>query len=168
MKPSHSLIIGGYWRGVTLFEVTDFMNWQVIEGKWNQIKGSIKEKWGDFTDDEISQIEGNRDKFVGKLQEKYGMAKEEAERAADNWADRTDSGQFVNDAWNRVTTGWGELSGRFKENFGKLTDDALMESEGRRDRLASMVQREYGISRGQALEMIDDWAYGSHETIPIR
>ena len=55
------------------------MNWDVIQGKWDQIKGSVKEQWGDLTDDEITEIGGNRDKMAGKLQERYGWAKTEAD-----------------------------------------------------------------------------------------
>lgn len=55
------------------------MNWDIIQGKWKQVKGSVKEKWGDLTDDELDQIEGNKDKLAGKLQEKYGWSKEEAD-----------------------------------------------------------------------------------------
>ena len=55
------------------------MNWDQIEGKWNEIKGSVKERWGDFTDDELTQLSGKRDKLAGLIQRKYGVAKEEAE-----------------------------------------------------------------------------------------
>ncbi|KGJ16174.1 CsbD family protein [Paracoccus panacisoli] len=55
------------------------MNWDIIQGKWDQLKGSVKEQWGDLTDDEITQIEGNRDKMAGKLQEKYGWTKTEVD-----------------------------------------------------------------------------------------
>ncbi len=52
------------------------MNWDIIQGKWDQLKGSIKEKWGDLTDDELTQISGQQDKLAGTLQEKYGWTKE--------------------------------------------------------------------------------------------
>ncbi|RPI34266.1 MAG: CsbD family protein [Chloroflexota bacterium] len=52
----------------------------ILSGKWKQIRGDIKEKWGELTDDEIDQIEGRREKLIGKLQEKYGYSKLEAER----------------------------------------------------------------------------------------
>ena len=52
------------------------MNWDIIQGKWDQLKGSVKEKWGDLTDDELTQISGQQDKLAGKLQEKYGWTKE--------------------------------------------------------------------------------------------
>lgn len=61
------------------------MNWDIVQGKWQQFKGSVKEKWGDLTDDDIDQIDGNRDKLSGKLQEKYGWAKEDAERNIDDF-----------------------------------------------------------------------------------
>jgi len=61
------------------------MNWDQIEGKWKQAKGSIKERFGKLTDDDLQMIAGNRDKFIGKLQERYGIAKEEAQKRADEW-----------------------------------------------------------------------------------
>jgi uncharacterized protein YjbJ (UPF0337 family) len=62
------------------------MNWDQIEGKWKQFQGGVKQQWGKLTDDDLDQIAGARDKFVGKLQERYGLAREEAERRADEWA----------------------------------------------------------------------------------
>jgi uncharacterized protein YjbJ (UPF0337 family) len=61
------------------------MNWDIVEGKWNQVKGTVKEQWGDLTDDELTEIAGKRDKLAGKLQEKYGWTKEEAERRMDDF-----------------------------------------------------------------------------------
>ncbi|MGB6489763.1 MAG: CsbD family protein [Steroidobacteraceae bacterium] len=58
------------------------MNSDRTAGQWKQIKGSIKEKWGKLTDDEITQLEGHSEQLVGKLQEKYGLEREEAERQA--------------------------------------------------------------------------------------
>ena len=55
------------------------MNWDIVEGKWGQLKGSIKEQWGKLTDDELTEIAGSRDKMAGKLQERYGWTKEEAD-----------------------------------------------------------------------------------------
>ena len=55
------------------------MNWDIIEGKWNQVKGTVKEKWGDLTDDELTEIAGRKDQLAGKLQEKYGWTKEQAD-----------------------------------------------------------------------------------------
>ncbi len=56
------------------------MNWDQVEGKWKEFKGRVREKWGKLTDDELEIIGGKRDKLAGLLQQKYGMAKEEAEK----------------------------------------------------------------------------------------
>lgn len=61
------------------------MNWDQIEGKWKQAKGTIKQKWGKLTDDDLDVINGQKDKLVGKLQERYGINKEEAQKQIDNW-----------------------------------------------------------------------------------
>ncbi len=61
------------------------MNWDQIEGQWKNVKGSIREKWGKFTDDDLEVIAGKKDKLVGKLQERYGMAKDKAESELDKY-----------------------------------------------------------------------------------
>ena len=61
------------------------MNSDQFEGKWKQIKGSFKEKYGKITDDEYSEAEGNFDKLAGKVQEKYGKSKEDLKKEIDNW-----------------------------------------------------------------------------------
>ena len=61
------------------------MNWDIVEGKWEQMKGSVKETWGDLTDDELTQAAGKRDRLAGKLQEKYGWTKEDAEKELDDF-----------------------------------------------------------------------------------
>lgn len=61
------------------------MNWDIIEGKWKQLKGATKVKWGELTDHELDQIDGNKDKLAGKLQEKYGWTKDEADREIDDY-----------------------------------------------------------------------------------
>jgi uncharacterized protein YjbJ (UPF0337 family) len=61
------------------------MNWDQLTGQWKQMQGSVKEKWGKLTDDDLTQIAGKRDQFIGKVQERYGIAKEEAQRRVDEW-----------------------------------------------------------------------------------
>jgi uncharacterized protein YjbJ (UPF0337 family) len=56
------------------------MNWDRIEGKWTEMVGIAKEKWGKLTDNELKQLQGNRDRLAGLVQQKYGLAKEEVER----------------------------------------------------------------------------------------
>lgn len=61
------------------------MNWDQIEGKWKELKGSVQEKWGELTDDEVDQIDGNRDQLEGHIQQKYGKTKEQAKKEVDDW-----------------------------------------------------------------------------------
>jgi uncharacterized protein YjbJ (UPF0337 family) len=61
------------------------MNWDQVEGKWKQLKGSVKQKWGKLTDSDLDYIAGKRDEFTGKLQERYGLGKEEAQKQAEEW-----------------------------------------------------------------------------------
>jgi len=61
------------------------MNWDQVEGRWTEMKGKARASWGELTDDELDQINGKREQLVGKLQQKYGLAKDEAERKADEW-----------------------------------------------------------------------------------
>ena len=59
------------------------MNKDILKGKWSQIKGDAKTWWGDITDDELTRVEGEYDKLVGLLQEKYGYTRERAESEID-------------------------------------------------------------------------------------
>jgi uncharacterized protein YjbJ (UPF0337 family) len=61
------------------------MNWDQIEGKWKQAAGKAKAKWGKLTDDDLQVIRGKRDQLVGRIQERYGIAKDEAERQVDEF-----------------------------------------------------------------------------------
>ena len=61
------------------------MNWDRVEGNLKQFKGKVKQKWGKLTDDQLDVISGNRDELVGKIQESYGIAKDEAEREVKAW-----------------------------------------------------------------------------------
>jgi uncharacterized protein YjbJ (UPF0337 family) len=61
------------------------MNWDVIEGKWDQLKGSARSKWAKLTDQDVENLAGKKDTLVGKLQERYGLMKEDAEREIDDW-----------------------------------------------------------------------------------
>jgi uncharacterized protein YjbJ (UPF0337 family) len=59
------------------------MNWDQVVGEWKEVKGKAREKWGKLTDDDLHVIAGKREQLVGRLQERYGWAREEAEREAD-------------------------------------------------------------------------------------
>jgi len=61
------------------------MNWDDLRAKWMTVKGSAKQKWAKFSDDDLDYIDGTRDRLVGRLQQKYGLTQEEAERQAEEW-----------------------------------------------------------------------------------
>jgi len=61
------------------------MNSDQMQGKWKQVKGSVKERWGKLTDDDIDVINGKHDQLVGKIQERYGVAREAAQKQVDEW-----------------------------------------------------------------------------------
>lgn len=63
------------------------MNWDQIKGNWKELKGKAKQQWGDLTDDELEKAEGKRDVLIGKIQQKYGVSKEEAEKQIDKWSE---------------------------------------------------------------------------------
>jgi uncharacterized protein YjbJ (UPF0337 family) len=62
------------------------MNWDQIKGQWSQLKGEVQAQWGKLTDDEVIQAGGDREKLAGIIQERYGVAKEEAREQIDKWA----------------------------------------------------------------------------------
>ena len=63
------------------------MNEDIFKGKWKELKGSVKEKWGDLTDDDVTAVEGKTEKLVGILQVKYGYSKDEAQEEYDKFMD---------------------------------------------------------------------------------
>jgi uncharacterized protein YjbJ (UPF0337 family) len=64
------------------------MNTTSLKGMWNQIKGEAKIQWGRLTDDDLDQVEGNAEKLMGKIQERYGYARDRAEREVDDFWNR--------------------------------------------------------------------------------
>jgi uncharacterized protein YjbJ (UPF0337 family) len=81
------------------------MNWDQIEGNWKQLKGKAVEQWGKLTTDDLDVVAGRRDQLAGKIQERYGVAKDEAEaqiaawqrKASDAWFDKTGKKPAVHD-----------------------------------------------------------------------
>jgi uncharacterized protein YjbJ (UPF0337 family) len=62
------------------------MNWDRIEGNWKQVAGKARERWGELTDSDFHAIAGRREQLVGRIQERYGIARDEAQEQADEWA----------------------------------------------------------------------------------
>lgn len=61
------------------------MNSDELKGKWTEMKGKARSKWGELTDDELAQVEGDREQLIGLIQQKYGKARADAEREVDTW-----------------------------------------------------------------------------------
>jgi uncharacterized protein YjbJ (UPF0337 family) len=61
------------------------MNWEQVEGKWKQLKGSAKTRWGKLTDSDLDVVNGRREQLVGLIQQHYGIAKEAAEKQVNEW-----------------------------------------------------------------------------------
>ncbi len=102
------------------------MNSDVFAGKWKQIQGSAKQRWGDLTDDDLKKVEGHMDRFVGVIQEKYGYSRERAEAEVDQFLKRFDdvlpgSETGVTDNLQETV---GEASMRMRESAGELPTKA--------------------------------------------
>jgi uncharacterized protein YjbJ (UPF0337 family) len=66
----------------------DSMNEDTFKGQWMQLKGKVREQWGKLTDDDVDQIQGRSEQLIGKLQSRYGIARDEAKRQVDTWWSR--------------------------------------------------------------------------------
>lgn len=64
------------------------MNQEQIKGRWKEVKGKVKEQWGKLTDNDLLEIEGDQDQLVGRVQQRYGVAKEEAEKQVRDFMNR--------------------------------------------------------------------------------
>ena len=78
------------------------MNWDRIEGQWSQVKGKAREQWGKLTDDDVDVVAGKRDQLAGRIQERYGIKKEEAVQQISTWLRRAEESWFGADP--KVTT----------------------------------------------------------------
>jgi uncharacterized protein YjbJ (UPF0337 family) len=78
------------------------MNWDRIEGNWKQVKGKVKEQWGQLTDDDFDVVAGRRDQLAGKIQERYGVAKDEAEKQVAAWERSATAGSTATRSDRRV------------------------------------------------------------------
>jgi uncharacterized protein YjbJ (UPF0337 family) len=72
-----------FGKNVLITEIK--MDWNRVEGNWKQVKGKVKEKWGNLTDDDLTAVNGKRDQLEGKIQERYGLAKDQVRKDVDDW-----------------------------------------------------------------------------------
>ncbi|WP_284619780.1 CsbD family protein [Aquabacterium humicola] len=71
------------------------MNWDRIKGNWKQVTGKVKSEWGKLTDDDIDVVAGHREQLAGKIQERYGLAKEEVEKQLAAWENKATDSWFT-------------------------------------------------------------------------
>src|SRR5262245_11439824 len=90
------------------------MDWNRIEGDWKRLKGNAKEQWGRLTDDDLAAINGRREQLEGKLQERYGYARDRIKREIDNWASE------VRTAARKVDADLSNEVGAIKDDVQKL------------------------------------------------
>jgi len=73
------------------------MNWDRIQGNWKQVSGQAKAQWGRLTDDDLDVVAGRREEMAGKIQERYGVAKEQAHQQIAEWARKATDAWFTTD-----------------------------------------------------------------------
>jgi len=66
------------------------MDWNRVEGNWKQLRGRAKQQWGKLTDDDLAMVAGRREELAGKVQERYGIARDAARKQVDEWANKAD------------------------------------------------------------------------------
>jgi uncharacterized protein YjbJ (UPF0337 family) len=73
------------------------MNWTEIEGRWTEFRGQVKSKWAKLSDDDVTKLEGKRDRLIGSIQSRYGIAREQAERQIEEWVARLEPSRHASD-----------------------------------------------------------------------
>ena len=73
------------------------MNWDRIQGNWKQVVGNAKARWGKLTDDDLNVVAGRREQLAGKIQERYGIAKDEVDKQIADWELKATDAWFVKD-----------------------------------------------------------------------
>jgi uncharacterized protein YjbJ (UPF0337 family) len=83
----------GLATSAIVFAITteSVMNWDQVAGNWKQLQGKVRQQWGKLTDDDLSLIQGKQTELAGRLQERYGYSKEQAEKEIKNWVDSSAS-----------------------------------------------------------------------------
>jgi len=66
------------------------MDWNRVEGNWKQLRGRAKQQWGKLTDDDLAMVAGRREELAGKVQERYGIARDAARKQVDDWVSKAD------------------------------------------------------------------------------
>jgi uncharacterized protein YjbJ (UPF0337 family) len=141
------------------------VNAQVLQGQWNQVRGELKKKWGQLTDDDLRFSGGNIDQLIGKIQQRTGEGREAIEQFLARHTDRINDGMdgigFVSPQTPERLTPmvnaqalqgqWNQIRGELKKKWGQLTDDDLRFTNGNIDQLIGKIQQRTGEAR-EAIE----------------
>ncbi len=129
------------------------MNNDEFEGKWKQMKGQAKVWWGKLTDDDLEQVGGKFDKFVGLIQEKYGYTRERVEKEFAGRAAKYEANQKKGSptpTQDILEGKWKQMHGSAKQWWGKLTDDDLDMANGKSEKIIGVLMEKYGYAREHA------------------
>lgn len=111
-----------------------FMNSQQLQGRWNQVKGQLKEKWGQLTDDDLQQFNGNADQLVGVIQRRTGDTRQQIEQAVEQML--SDSSSMVSRATEAAT----EYANAASEQFRNTYDNVSEQFQGGYEQAEEMVR----------------------------
>lgn len=109
------------------------VNLQNLQGQWNQLKGEVKKKWSQLTDDDLRWTDGNVDQLIGRIQDRTGDARDQIEKYLDSLLSKSSSvlssavesvGEAASHATNRLRDGYGKLSDQAGEKLGAMSDMA--------------------------------------------
>ena len=130
------------------------MNTNILKGNWKQLQGNIKEQWGKLTDDDLTQIQGKRDKLEGVLQEKYGYSKSKARAEVDSYLDEIED-QF-DDQRGKVEGMVGKAQERFQERKEQATHRAREMADEYNQRLEEAVSTRVP---GEAQQVVEEYPW---------
>lgn len=123
------------------------MNEDILKGKWKTLKGEAKIWWGHKTGDPLTELDGNKDKIEGWLQEKKGMTKEDAEKEL----------KKLTDAKKEMESQADEVTKKLKAQFSKLTDHDIAEIDGNVEAWADKIKEKYSDTQEEANKKIKDF-----------
>jgi uncharacterized protein YjbJ (UPF0337 family) len=135
------------------------INAQELQGQWNRLKGQVKEKWGQLTDDDLNIHGGNVDQLVGRIQQRTGVAREQIEKFLNDLTSHGGSavaqatqavGDFAQHAGDRLREGYGNVSGMARERY-EMAEDLVRHNPGQSVAAAFGVGLVAGLIVGLAL-----------------
>lgn len=142
------------------------MNWDRIEGKWEQAKGELKTKWNKLTDDDLGSVAGKRDQLVGKLQERYGILKDDAERQIDAWVAAFDGG--AEDAKAKAKDNAEDLKSKAEHTAADLKTKAEHTASDFKAKVVELKDKAMDVAqdlKSRALDVAQDAAYKVDELV---